>query len=121
MNSSAVAQILTRVPHLRDGLVVAKVGHFRESENPDTPKLTQASNRVLPDLPPTQFQHQKINSIKGLSKTKAKSRVKPQTHPIPSIQTTYPWHLSYLRASIIKIVEKTNQGPGTIPSGALLI
>jgi len=24
------------VPHLRDGLIVAKVGHFRGSENPDT-------------------------------------------------------------------------------------
>jgi hypothetical protein len=26
----------SRVPHLRDGLIVAKVGHFRGSENPDT-------------------------------------------------------------------------------------
>jgi hypothetical protein len=25
------------VPHLRDGFIVAKVGHFRGSENPDTP------------------------------------------------------------------------------------
>ncbi len=25
-----------RVPHLRDGFIVAKVGYFRGSENPDT-------------------------------------------------------------------------------------
>jgi hypothetical protein len=27
------------VPHLRDGLIVAKVGHFHGSENPDALKL----------------------------------------------------------------------------------
>ena len=27
---------LQRVPHLRDGLIVAKVGNFHGSENPDT-------------------------------------------------------------------------------------
>jgi hypothetical protein len=36
-----------RVPHLRDGLIVDKVGYFRSRENPDTltsptpPELTQ--------------------------------------------------------------------------------
>jgi hypothetical protein len=29
-------QARNRVPHLRDGLIVAKVGHFRGSENPNT-------------------------------------------------------------------------------------
>jgi hypothetical protein len=32
------------VPHLRDSFIVANVGHFRGSENPDTLKLTHAVN-----------------------------------------------------------------------------
>jgi hypothetical protein len=32
-----LTQPQNRVPHLRDGFIVAKVGHFRGSENPDTP------------------------------------------------------------------------------------
>jgi hypothetical protein len=32
---------LHRVPHLRDGLIVAKVGHFRGSENPDILRSAQ--------------------------------------------------------------------------------
>jgi hypothetical protein len=37
------------VPHLRDSLIVAKVGHFRGSENPDTPKLAHAAMaRTIP-------------------------------------------------------------------------
>ena len=39
-------------------------------------------------LPSTESQQPKINSTQEPSKTKAKSPVKPQTHPTPSIQTT---------------------------------
>jgi hypothetical protein len=35
-------RITTRVPHLRDGFIVDKVGNFRGSENPDPLKLTHA-------------------------------------------------------------------------------
>jgi hypothetical protein len=85
---------------------------------------TSSSSSVVPAANhlSTESHQQKINSIEEPSKTKAKSLVKPQTHPTPSIQTTYPWHLSYLKAVILKIVEKTNQKPlRNLPSGALLI
>jgi hypothetical protein len=36
------------VPHLRDGLIVAKVGHFRGSENPDIP-IGHAAKTSLAD------------------------------------------------------------------------
>jgi hypothetical protein len=38
---------LCRVPHLRDGLIVAKVGHFRGSENPDTPNSPMAGGPYI--------------------------------------------------------------------------
>jgi hypothetical protein len=34
---------MNRVPHLRDGFIVAKWVHLRGSENPDTLKLTLAA------------------------------------------------------------------------------
>jgi hypothetical protein len=35
------------VPHLRDGLIVDKVGHFRGSENPDTLTLPIPKMRII--------------------------------------------------------------------------
>jgi hypothetical protein len=37
------------VPHLRDGFIVAKVGHFRGSENPDNLARTIPQKTALPN------------------------------------------------------------------------
>jgi hypothetical protein len=50
------------VPHLRDGLIVAKVGHFRGSENPDTPNPPHA---VSPQTTP------KMTTPKNIKKNKS--------------------------------------------------
>jgi hypothetical protein len=96
------------VPHLRDSLIVAKVGFissqgskYLSPENPNTQRLS------IPN-PENKFPQKP-------SKTKAKSPVKPQNHSNPSIQTTYPWHFSYLKTSILETLEKTNQRPQREP------
>ena len=82
-----------------------------------SPSVVPAANRTS-----AESQQSKINSIEEPSKTKAKSLVKPKPTQLHQSKQLSRGILSYLKAFILKIVEKTNREPlRNLPPGALLI
>jgi hypothetical protein len=86
------------VPHLRDGLIVAKVAHFRGSENPDT-KLAHVARTNL------------IQSVESSFMNWAQKREPNSQNGNPSKINPEKWHVFRARKMTVNLPAFTSNPP----------